>query len=176
MPFTMSPKEYAKHAGVTPQRISQMIMAGKLDGAWKLGPTGAKLIDPEKADAIRDFGRGLDKNPATANKPQVFAAPTEGSASGNKAPPMAESRAIREAYQARMAKLEYEEMTGKLVEAEKVKIKAFECARRVRDALLNIPDRVAAELANETSEHKIHGILTRELVQALEELANAGRT
>jgi hypothetical protein len=43
-------------------------------------------------------------------------------------------------------------------------------ARLVRDAMLNIPDRVAAELAAETNQFKVHQRLTHEIRRALEDM------
>lgn len=95
----------------------------------------------------------------------------EAAAGSPAAPSYAQSRAIREAYQARLAKLEYEERSGKLVAADAVKTQAFKVARSVRDALMNIPDRVASELAAETSPAAVHARLARELRDAIRELA-----
>lgn len=86
-------------------------------------------------------------------------------------PSYAASRAIREAYQARLAKLDYEERSGKLVEVDKVKASAFKVARTVRDGLLNLPDRVAHELAHETNAAAVHLRLTQEIRVVLEALA-----
>ena len=43
-------------------------------------------------------------------------------------------------------------------------------ARQVRDSLLNLPDRLAAELAAETNQFKVHQRLVKEIRRALEEL------
>lgn len=80
------------------------------------------------------------------------------------------SRAVKEIYAARKAKLEYEVMAGQMVESYKVKVEAFNLARRVRDSILNIPSRMAAQLAAETDPHKVHVILEAELVRSLEEM------
>ena len=40
----------------------------------------------------------------------------------------------------------------------------------MRDALLNIPDRLAAVLAAETETQKVHALIAAEIWQALEEL------
>jgi hypothetical protein len=86
---------------------------------------------------------------------------------------LAQSKAVREAYLARLAKLDFEERSGKLVSAEEVKISAFKLARQIRDALMNIPDRVSPELAAETNAAKIHARLHREVREALAALSGA---
>lgn len=81
------------------------------------------------------------------------------------------SRRVEANFKARIAKLEYEQKSGRLVEAEKVRAEAFKEGRRVRDAILNIPERVSAQLAAETDPHGCFLLLTRELTEALQHLA-----
>ena len=82
-----------------------------------------------------------------------------------------EEQAKKEHFNAEKARLEYEARMGSLVDKDKVERMAFRLARLVRDTLLNLPDRLAGILASETDQHKIHATLTKELRQALEELA-----
>ena len=86
-------------------------------------------------------------------------------------PSYAQSRAVREAYAARLAKLDYEERSGKLVSVDALKVEAFKVHRRVRDALLNIPDRCSPELAALTTEAEVHALLLTEINAALRQLA-----
>lgn len=60
---------------------------------------------------------------------------------------------------------------GELVEVSKVKSSSFTSARTVRDNILNIPDRLAGELAGESDAARVHARLTAELHQALETIA-----
>jgi len=84
------------------------------------------------------------------------------------------ARALNEQYKAAVKKLEYEERTGKLINADKVRETAFDVARRVRDGMLNIPDRVAAIIAAESNEIKVRELLTKEIREALSELVDNG--
>ncbi|MBI3693743.1 MAG: hypothetical protein HY238_02725 [Acidobacteria bacterium] len=59
----------------------------------------------------------------------------------------------------RLAKLDYEERSGKLVDAEEVTKAAFDDARVVRDRLLTIADRIASLLAAESDSKKVYNIL-----------------
>lgn len=61
-----------------------------------------------------------------------------------------------------------------LVPADGVRIAAFNKGRMVRDALLNIPDRVASLLAKESDTNRIHEILTKEIRQVIEEILESG--
>jgi hypothetical protein len=83
------------------------------------------------------------------------------------------ARAVREHYQARLAKIEYEERVGSLISKDEVQVVAFNTHRVIRDAMLNIPDRVAAMLAAETDEAKCHEMLSIEIRKALNEFADA---
>lgn len=59
----------------------------------------------------------------------------------------AESRARREAALAGIAKLDLDEKTGKLVNANEVKLAFFNATRKARDELFAIPARIAPVLA-----------------------------
>lgn len=78
-----------------------------------------------------------------------------------------------------LEKVKYLEIKNKeaektLVSADGVRIAAFNKGRMVRDALLNIPDRVASMLAKETDTNRIHEILTKEIRQIIEEILESG--
>jgi len=87
-------------------------------------------------------------------------------------PPYSQSRAIKEAYQARLSRLMYEEKKGSLINADEVKFEAFRRARMARDQILAVPDRIAPILAAEDDEEQIREILESELRAALEALTN----
>ena len=55
----------------------------------------------------------------------------------------ARARAVKETILARMAKLDLDERTEKLVSSDEVQIAAFNRFRQFRDGMLNIPDRLA---------------------------------
>ena len=71
-----------------------------------------------------------------------------------------------------MAKLNYERLEGSLVYAKDVRQAAFEKGRLVRDQLLNIPARVSPIIAAERDPKKTHEILTNEIRQCLETIAD----
>lgn len=134
-------------------------------------------IDPESADRQWD----QNTNPAQVRDPAVLAekaverlqkqsrAPASDSP---QVPSYSQSRAVKEAYQARIARLQYEEMTGQLVKVSEVKVEAFKRARMARDQILSVPDRVASVLAADDDPESVRDILDDELRKALEVLAN----
>lgn len=85
----------------------------------------------------------------------------------------AKARAIRENYNARLAKIEYEEKIGKLLNRDEVQVAAFNKHRILRDILLGLPDRLAAVLTAETDQQKVHDLLNDEIRKALNEFADA---
>ena len=87
-------------------------------------------------------------------------------------PDLNESRARREHYQAELAKLQVSQQRRELVAAEEVKAEAFKAARSVRDALMALPDRLAAQLAGTTDARQCHTLLSEELRVALRSLAD----
>ena len=85
------------------------------------------------------------------------------------------ARAVRETYSARLAKLEFEERTGKLISKDEVDIKYFQLARQLRDRMQQIPRKVAPEIvALVVADPDVRGvtdILDVAIREALEDLA-----
>ena len=152
----VSLRKYAEHRRVSHTAVQKAIKQGRI----KTTPDGK--IDVEQAD------REWDRNTSPVNAPKRAPRGGGGAAGG---PTYAQSRAVRELYLARLAKIEFEERAGKLVSRDQVTVAAFTKARTVRDNLLNIPDRVAAVLAAETDPVRTHQILTDEIRKALIELS-----
>ena len=88
-------------------------------------------------------------------------------------PSFAQSRAIREAYAARLTRLEFDQRSARLVDKAELKMRLAKLHMGVRDALRTIPDRVAPIVAAETDQAKIHAMLLKEIGQALEGLGSA---
>ena len=81
--------------------------------------------------------------------------------------------AAREYYQARLAKLEYEERKGMLLRKDEVEMDTFTMCRVFRDRMLNIPDRISAMLAAETNAARCYEILDAETREALTGVADS---
>jgi len=159
----LSLRAYAKHRGVSHAAVQKAIRSGRIT-------TNADgLIDSDQADAewsAKTRPRQSRAKPA----PVATREPTEAPVAGLD---YFRARAIRENYLARLAKIEFEEKTAKLISRDEVQVAAFTKARTVRDNLLNIPDRLAATLAAEADADRVHQILTGEIRKALDELAGA---
>ena len=172
--------------GVSDTAVHKAIKSGRVNIAGRTTGSDRPLVawpqvqadwlansDTQKRSHVGSRGsprRETDPEPAV--KLATSGAPDEAPAeAAQRGPSYAASRAIREAYQARLAKLDYEERSGKLMDVDKVKTAAFKVARNVRDGLLNMPDRVAHELAYETDPSAVHQRLSAEIRSILEALA-----
>lgn len=82
-----------------------------------------------------------------------------------------EARAMREEYLAKIAKLEYETKIGKLISADDVKVIAFNSARRARDMIMSIPDKISPILAGLSNPIEVHQVLGDELRQVCAEIS-----
>src|SRR5688572_17372252 len=115
----VSIRKYAQHRGLSHTAVEKAIKQGRIQ------LTSDRKIDTEQAD--RDWQR----NTSPMNAPHVTAT-IEGSGGGST---YAQSRAVRELYLARLARLDFEERSGKLVSRDEVKVAAFAMARTIRDTL-----------------------------------------
>ncbi len=86
----------------------------------------------------------------------------------------AEARRRKEIALASLRELELQLRMGELTSVDAVRERAFKIGRIVRDRMQSIPDRVAGIIAAEKDQDKIYEILTKEIHNALEALANGG--
>ena len=164
--------EFAKIRGVSTEAVSKAVRVGRLSKSvtWskankpRLIPALAEQEWAANTDSAQQRVRAVP--PPKAPKPEA-----EQSSGEQRTATFQQARTLREAYMARLAKLEYEEKTGSLVRADAVKNEAFRIARVMRDGILNIPDRIAGDLAAEMDQFAIHQKLTAELRKALEGLS-----
>lgn len=80
------------------------------------------------------------------------------------------ARAMREAEEALMARMKREEMEGALIRVDAVRMAVAGTLAATREALLQIPARMATVLAAEASSERVHDLLRQELYQALAQL------
>ncbi len=176
----LSVKDYALHRGITWRSVYRQINEKLIPkSALSREGKGKKiLVDRAKADKALDrhamTRRDLltdDPPPDKTTEEKIKTARKAGTASLT----FHEARTLAQRFKAAHLKLDLDERTGKLVEAEAVKKAAFDQARMLRDTLLNIPDRISPVLAAESDQGKITSLLTTEIRQALEGLSNDGK-
>lgn len=163
---------YARHRGVSHVAVLKAIKAGRIEKEFD------GSIDSVKADAAwaRNTNQSQQRKSVKRNEPQRNEVETEtpvGPPIVNSGPSFAQSRAIKEAYNARLAKLSYEEKSGALVRTDNVKVAWFNTLRVLRDRTLNLPDRLAPLLAAETDPKIVRELLEEELRIILNDAADA---
>lgn len=172
--------EYANMRGVSVRMVNVAIKTGKITEAVD----GQRLIDPVLADRLwaerTDSSRGSPAHLKNRGKQggdedleEITRLAVEAGVDPNNVPTLVVSKTIEAAYKAQLARLEFEEKSGGLIDAEKVKKQAFKIARLTRDAMLAIPDRVSAEIAGFTDAFQIHQRLNAEIRGAIEEISKA---
>ena len=177
----LSIRAYAQHRGVSHTAVAKAIKAGRISKE----PDGS--IDPAKADAqwARNTLPSQNPNTSAAKPAPKVATPPVSTVSSREAqvpletrataPDYQTSRAIREAYAARLAKLEFEERTGKLLNADEVKVKHFNLARLLRDRIQQIPRKLApqivAAVVAQPDQRVVEDLLVDAIREALEELS-----
>jgi phage terminase Nu1 subunit (DNA packaging protein) len=169
----MSLADYARHRGVSTAAVTYAIRDGRISVTEV---NGKRMIESDRADLEWNENTVHEKKRHTpegatakiiAPKTKRAPPPPPEPDSAETTETYAKSRAQKEHYQAKLAKLDYEKRAGTLVDAHEVQLEAYKIARAVRDALLSIPDRVASELAAETNAFKLHARLTDELRKTL---------
>ena len=167
---------YARHRGVSHVAVLKAIKTGRIEKE----PDGT--INPAKADAAweRNTNQAQKRKPTKSSEPSRHEHAPEpqveapvGPPIVNSGPSFAQSRAIKEAYNARLAKLAYEEKSGALVRTDSVKVAWFNTLRVIRDRALNLPDRLAPLLAAETDPKVVRDLLEEELRTILNDAADA---
>lgn len=149
--MTMSLRKYAKHRGVSLAAVQKAISSGRISQE----PDGT--LDPQRADA--EWGSNTRNSIATVT-------------TDNQIHDYNASRAEREFYAARLARIECEEREGKLVSIDEINALHFSRARRLRDRMLMIPRRLAAQVAAESDARTVEEMLESAICEALEELSS----
>lgn len=169
MGYKGSASEYAKHRGVTPGMITKAVRIGRIKPCEFKGKRA--VFDFDECDKAWDqnkdpSNRGWESAPVAGSS-------DEPAGSVDEAMTFNEARTKRERYQAELARLEFEEKAGQLVDINKIRREYFKQARNARDNLLNIPDRLAPMLIGRTSIHEIRMLMLEEIHKVCEGLAKA---
>jgi len=148
--------EFARRMGVSRCAVSKAIKAGKIKTINIDGR--AYIHNTDQAERAWKAERG-DIEPEQETTQGQQDTTSNGYTQAN---------LMYKAYKAQLAKIEYEEKKGKLVDAVAIKNEAYKTGKIIQSLLQNIPDRISSILAAETSERKIHAILTEEIDVVLE--------
>lgn len=169
----MSRRAYARYRqerglpGGAPNAVNKAVNSGRI----KLTANG--LIDSDQADAAweRNTDEGHRRN-VEDPKPKAAARTAllpEAPPSDQQGSSYQQARAVREVFQARTARLEYERLTGKLVPADEIEARWAALVTDTRNRLLGVPSKARVLIPQLTFEDI--GILTDLIREALEDLA-----
>lgn len=189
-------REFGRMIGVSGEAVRKAVDSGRIPreamGEIKLSTGKVRPAIKNVELAISSWGANTNANHAgqrgkvradkaaepeqrEAKESPLAAVAGPASASG-----FAKAKAVRETFQAKLAQLEFEERSGKLISTEKVRIAQFTQGQLIREAVLNIPDRIAAQLAaelgREVSAHVVRTVMDTELRNILIEVAKFGRS
>lgn len=146
---TQTERQFAKHIRVSHTAVQKAIAEGRIT------PEPDGRIDPEKAAAEWARNSRVRAKRSSSSEPQPGA------------PDYQESRARREAAEAALAELKLAEEEGSLVRLDEVRSALAARVSGVRDALRQIPARVAPELVAADTQEACFAIVEREIDQAL---------
>lgn len=174
---TMSISRYAKEIGVSPAMVYKAIDDGHLKKSLEKSPNG--YIRVNYAVAEREWVRTKKPSVPPEDDPAFAAGPSDpDDETENENVPLPEgvphlhaSKASREHWMAQQAQLDYEQALGKLIPRDEVRRRTFALARKTRDAMMAIPERVAAILAATKDEREVLDLLNREIASVCEDLA-----
>ena len=187
----LSRRAYAQHRGVSHTAVRKAIASGRItvepDGTIdpaKADARWASQTDPAKQRGEEAVGLGRDTAPAGQTKavPKAALDAVQDTLreTGQEAPEgdggqvsFLRARMANEVLKAQTARVRLQKMKGELVDRAKATAMVFDLARRERDAWLNWPPRVAANMAAEldVDAHLMEQVLDRFLREHLAELA-----
>jgi hypothetical protein len=180
--MAMNPTEYARHRGVTPSAVSKALESGRIDreadgsineaqadGDWERNTNAAKVRRIRRRDPIVDFEAGKKRRSTASAKNAEAAKNLDSDKLGRLC--FADARALRENFNAKMALVQLEEKLGSLLPRDKVAGAVESLFRIHRDAILNIPNRIAGQVLELPDIATVHDLIESELRKTLEELA-----
>ena len=197
-PAHLTQKEYAALRGCAPSAVTKAVQAGRITLVIL---NGKKMVDVALADrqwSQNTRARGDSRSAAPLGTPVGLhhfpdaskmvagqgahhseglldmVAQVQFGAEPEEAMSYEVARRRREAAEARIAEMKQAEMEGSLIRVDSVRSSFATKISGARDALLQIPSRLAPVLAAEGDMLKVTAVLEGELRQALADLSGAG--
>lgn len=166
---------YAHHRGVSDTAVHKAIRAGRIT------PEADGTIDPDRADREWVLNSDPRKVRKVGTRAGVVRVPTPDSGdsavdAGNALPTggtsLLQARTINEVVKAQTNKVRLARLRGELVDRNQAIAHVFKLARTERDAWLNWPSRVSAQLAAKlgVDHHVMHVALESAVREHLQEL------
>ena len=181
----LSIRAYARHRGVTDTAVHKAIRSGRINAL------ADGTIDPDQADAQWERNTsspktGTQRPTVKVKVPEVDgevggggersgAGNTSNSSSGGTGgTSLLQARTVNEVVKAQTNKVRLARLKGELIDRPQAIAHVFKLARSERDAWLNWPARVSAQMAAklELDAHTMHVALENAVREHLQELGN----
>lgn len=173
-------RAYARHRGVRLSAVQKAIKDGRIERG-KDGKIDRAAADQAWAENTytgwggkRTSAAEEQAEPADEKKPD----PPKDTEAEEQSKTIRRAQATKEHYLAEKRKLEFELLSGKVVDREQRDREEFERLRFVRDELLQLADRIASALGSELGVDAgvVHSTIDTEVRRALEATADALET
>lgn len=166
----ISQVEYARMRGWSKQYVGQLVTKGRIrlvNGMVDPAVADAALAEQyDPGRAVRYRGDRSERIDRDDDGPGVGGSP-QGS--------FAKARTVREHFRALRERLEYEEISGRLISKAVVEDTTFEAGRILRDGVLDAAQRAAERIVAQmpgADLHAVHSIIAAEIATALNEAAD----
>ena len=165
-------RAYARHRGVSDAAVRKAIAAGRIT------PESDGTLDPDRVDSEWARNTEAPRN-GTRTKPVRVAVPQESGQSPDGPAPLPaggtsllQARTVNEVVKAQTNKVRLARLKGELVDRSQAIAHVFKLARAERDAWLNWPARVSAQMAASlgVDPHAVHVALESAVREHLQEL------
>jgi hypothetical protein len=181
----LSIRAYARHRGVTDTTVHKAIRSGRINAL------ADGTIDPDQADA--QWARNTSAPKTGTQRPTVkvkvpeidgdgagdrggtgAGATSNTSSGGGGGTSLLQARTVNEVVKAQTNKVRLARLKGELIDRPQAIAHVFKLARSERDAWLNWPARVSAQMAAklELDAHTMHVALENAVREHLQELGN----
>lgn len=177
----ISQREYARRLGVSHTAVQVAIATGRISTIeGRIDPAAADREWRENTDQSKPRNRitGAPRHrrkPDEPPQPMRLIAGMDVEDNPAAVAGFARARAARELYQAQLAKIELDLRRGILVRADEVRLRAFNRARKARDLLIALPERLSAIIAASNEPAEVTRILDAEMERICQELADSER-
>ena len=173
----LSIRAYARHRGVSHVAVKKAIDTGRIT------PEADGTIEPNRADLEWAQNTLAARKPAAAKTPSPVAEPTRPPSASLEpvAPPLStggtsllQARTVNEVVKAQTNKVRLAHLKGDLVDRSQAIAHVFRLARTERDAWLNWPARITAQMAAKlgVDAHALHVALEAAVREHLQELGD----
>ena len=189
----LSIRAYARHRGVTDTAVHKAIRSGRInaladgtidpdqaDAQWERNTSAPKTgtqrptVKVKVPEVDGEVGGGGERNGAGAAINSSSGGGGAGGSGGSGGTSLLQARTVNEVVKAQTNKVRLARLKGELIDRPQAIAHVFKLARSERDAWLNWPARVSAQMAAklEIDAHTMHVALENAVREHLQELGN----